>query len=444
MGAATGLGNALRFPALCVTYGGGFLIAYTLCVALVCFPLLCAELSLGKIYSESYKNSLSRLCPRFAFIALSACLNSAVIALYYGLITAQMGRTFLCFAFTGGTGGESFPLLCACGVLGGVCIALICGKQNAMARTGKMCVVCFLSLLLVLAAAAAINGGDLSAVFAVHFGDFLCGGIWADALGQSLLALSLAGGVMPSFARSFGGGFNVTRAAVKICAANVCACFLAAVCALSYPLPFPQGGGIALAHSLYPAVIAAAFPARACGRAFGILFFATLSAVAVQSSLSLFAPIVALAGEKRRGRAGALCGAFSVLLLPVFAANGGEMMNVADRVACSVNAVAIAFAESLIFATPHSMARFRDEIDGFSALSLRFLCPFCCGALALFAACGARFSGLSPASCVCGLICFAAVFSPAAAGIWKNLRDISRFFMRNKVGKGRGQSHKNL
>ena len=48
VGAATGLGNAFRFPALCVSYGAAFIFAYAVALAVVCFPLLCAELEFGR------------------------------------------------------------------------------------------------------------------------------------------------------------------------------------------------------------------------------------------------------------------------------------------------------------------------------------------------------------------------------------------------------------
>ena len=75
LGAATGLGNALRFPSLCFCYGGGFVFAYVLSLVFVCFPLLCGELYLGKRYAQSYHKALRSFSPKLSFLAYSAAIN---------------------------------------------------------------------------------------------------------------------------------------------------------------------------------------------------------------------------------------------------------------------------------------------------------------------------------------------------------------------------------
>ena len=49
IGAAVGLGNALRFPGLCAKYGGGaFLLIYSVALVVLGVPLLNAEIALGR------------------------------------------------------------------------------------------------------------------------------------------------------------------------------------------------------------------------------------------------------------------------------------------------------------------------------------------------------------------------------------------------------------
>lgn len=423
LGAATGLGNALRFPSLCFCYGGGFVFAYLLSLVFVCFPLLCGELYLGKRYAQSYDKALRSFSPKLSFLAYSAAINSAVIALYYGVISAKLGGAFFTFTVSGAAGDTSGLALFGTGALSvSVVWFILRGKRTLMAKTGKVAVFGSLGLLAVLACAVAVNGGNLTAVFRFGFSDLLHGGLWADALGQSLLALSLAGGVMPTFARSFGNNFSVPKNAAKIIGANLAGCMLGAVAALAPSVSVPQSGGVIVALTLYPQVVAFAFNNAVLYRLFGTLFFAVLWLVAIQSACSLFSPAIGLVSEERkRGAVTGLC-FLSLLLLPLFGAGGAEAMNAVDRMACSVNAVIIAFFEALAFTPSGKTASLKRDCGAFTAFLLKTVCPLSCGALALFAACGARFSSFPLYATVCAVIALACVFAPLTVRIarWIN------------------------
>ena len=435
LGAATGLGNALRFPSLCALYGGGFVVAYIVCLALVCFPLLCAELYIGKRYAQSFQKSLSECSPRMSPLAYCAAINCAVIALYYGVISAKIGGAFACLAAIGGVADLSGHWLIAVGALSLFFAWLILrGKPSVMANTGRVAVLSSLSLFAVLCIAVIARGGNALAIFCFAFSDLMHGGLWADALGQSLLALSLAGGVMPTFARSFKEGFAVAPTSAKIIAANLSGCILAAVAALSLSLPVPGEGGVTLALGLYPQVIAAAFSNPVLFRIFSALFFASLWLVAIQSTCSLFSPVISCAEENHRKLAITFCCVLSLALIPLFAANGGAAMQAADRMACSVNAVIIAFLEAVIFLYPRNMPQLKGEIGVFPSLLLRSVCPLACGALALFSACGARFSSFPSYAVACAIISLALVFSPFAVRFAQRLTK----FAKRRIIEGRG------
>lgn len=414
LGAATGLGNALRFPSLCYCYGGGFVIAYVLSLLFVCFPLLCGELYLGKRYAQSYDKALRSFSPKLSFIAYCAAINSAVIALYYGVISAKLGGAFFTLTAVGSAGDTAGLALLGAGAPSLFATWFILrSKRSLMAKTGAVSVFSSLALLAVLAVAALIKRGSLASVFRFDCASLLRGGLWADALGQSLLALSLAGGVMPTFARSFGSDFSVPKSAAKIIGANLAGCLLGAVAVLAQPVAVPEGGGVIVALTLYPQVIASAFGNAVIRRLFGTLFFAVLWLVSVQSACSLFSPVIGLVAEEKRNTAVTGLCLLSLLLLPLFGAGGGVVMNAVDRTACSVNAVIIAFSEALAFTSSGSSSALKRDCGVITVVLLKVFCPLACGALALFAACGARFSAFPPYATVCALISLACVFAPA-------------------------------
>ncbi len=428
IGAATGLGNALRFPSLCFNYGGAFVFAYVLSLVLVCFPLLSAELQLGKLYDTPLNKTLKTCAPKLSWLAYSAAINSAVIAIYYCVICAKLGGAFFAFTSSGEAGDVGGVSLYAAGALSVAAVWFIMRGKNRIARSGILSVIGSLTVLAVLAALVLAKGAGLLNVFGFCFADLRSGGLWADALGQSLLALSLAGGVMPTFARSFDKHFSAPKTAAKIIAFNFSGCLLAAVAALGLSVPVPQGGGVTVALKLYPQVIASAVANPVLRRMFGTAFFAFLWLVAIQSACSLLSPAIGLVKSERRNFAIALSCAASFALLPVLAAKVCAAMFALDRMACSVNAVIIAFFEVFIFNYPRNMPRLTYNSGKITSVLLKLFCPFACGALALFSLCGARFSCFPFYAVAIALSALIAVFAPAFLYAFKAAKErVNRF-----------------
>lgn len=432
IGAATGLGNALRFPSLCFCYGGAFVFAYVLSLVLVCFPLLSAELQLGKLYDTPLNKTLKRCAPKLSWIAYSAAINSAVIAIYYCVICAKLGGAFFAFTSSGEAGDAGGLSFYAAGALSVVAVWFIMrGKPSRIARSGALSVIGSLSVFALLAVAVLAKGAGFVGAFGFRFADLRSGGLWADALGQSLLALSLAGGVMPTFARSFDKHFSAPKTAAKIIAFNLAGCLLSAVAALGLSVPVPQGGGVTVALTLYPQVIASAVANPVLRRMFGTAFFAFLWLVSIQSACSLLSPAMGLIESKRHNFAIALSCA-SLTLLPVLAAKDCAAMFALDRMACSVNAVIIAFFEAFIFNYPRNMSRLTGDLSKIVTILLKLFCPIACGALALFSLCGARFSCFPLYAVAIALSALIAVFMPAILYFIKAGKEWVKKFVRRK------------
>ncbi|MDE6373561.1 MAG: hypothetical protein K2L72_03590 [Clostridia bacterium] len=397
VGAATGLGNAFRFPALCVSYGAAFIIAYAAVLILVCFPLMCAELYVGKGVGRG------RAAKLLSFVMRLAAANSALIALYYGVICSKLGGACLSFAAIGrADGGVLFFIIAAASVIA-VVFLLLGGGARALSRSGALSVTLSLLLFPCLAVAGIVRGKIFSSVdFSVLAG----GAVWADALGQALLALSLASGVMPALARSRGVR-NVPLTAAAITGANFIGCLASACATLPFVTAFPEGGGINVALTVYPQVISAVAPNAAAARFIGFAVYAVLTVVAVHSLCSLALPAVEYASAKVK-RAPLIFCLLAAATLPVFALGDCCVLTACDRMACSVTAIIIALDECLAFAV-------RRNADGKAVkFFIRFACVPACGALALFSLCSARFSGFPPVAVAAAYLALAAV---AACGV---------------------------
>lgn len=399
LGAATGLGNALRFPGLCACYGGAFVIAYAVSLVFICFPLLCEELYFGKRRGDG----------KWEAIVFTAALNSALVALYYGSISFKLvsaGINFLVYGNAEGPFDRSLGAVITVAVWAVVWL-LLKGGAPALSRSGKLTVTLFIFTFGALAAFGAVNGCNrLARLFAFAPSAFARGSLWAEALGQALLALSLAAGVMPSFA-SGDGNLSPVRTAAKIVVCNFAGCLLS----LAATLPFvPEGRTtewLGAAFTVYPSLLRALPVGSGALRISGAALYAVLSAVSVQSLCSLALPLANFfGGTKKFSLLTALC-LSGAALTPAFVSGGCMLMCALDRMACSVNALIVAFAESIYFAS-------RRNVKGVAALALRVVCPISCGFLALFSLCGARFSCFSPPSALCAYLCCVSVFSGGA------------------------------
>ena len=339
VGAATGLGNAFRFPALCISYGAAFILAYALCLAAVCYPLLVAELAFGR------KTMRGAAAGIWSKILCAAAANSAFIALYYGVIAAKLEVASLSFAFSGGadSGGNAL-MFCALLAVLGAAYALLNGGGRALSVSGRLSVGFSLALFSSLAVAGAVRGGAFSSFNTAALKSFA---IWRDALGQSLLALSLAAGVMPTYAKSLPEPFSAKKTAFKIVAANFVVCLLTTLSILPFSVTFSRTVGVLCAINAYSQVIFALFSGF-WARFVGALLFAVLTVVAVHSLCSLALPALTLAAGRIK-RAPLIFCILSACLAPLFSADGMYILAGCDHIACSVNAVIIAVCEGIFF-----------------------------------------------------------------------------------------------
>ncbi|MGN0812501.1 MAG: hypothetical protein ACI4MQ_03215 [Candidatus Coproplasma sp.] len=384
VGAATGLGNAFRFPALCAKYGLSFIAAYALCLALVGYPLLCAELNYGRSINRGKGTGVAGLLMR------AAAANSAVIALYYGVIACKISGACVNFALSSNVDTYGYmPLLTAFFIFPAVFFILKNGS-GALNVTGKISVCASLALFFFLAVKGLSFG-----VAPFNFSTLLCGEVWAEAVGQTLLSLSLVAGVMPSFARTM-PDISVSLTAFKIVAANLIGCIFSALSVCPFCIGLTIEGGISCAFTVYPQVIFSAVNSSVGRRLLGVCVYGVLTAVSIHSLCSLAVPLLS-AFEKKRIISIVLFCALSALISPLLSLNGGEALSCCDRVACCVTAVSVAFLECLLFAK-------RGEGNTVIKALIKVVCPIVCGVAAFLSICSARFAEFRALSLSLGLL----------------------------------------
>lgn len=419
VGAATGLGNAFRFPALCAKYGLEFIIAYAVCLALIGYPLMCAELNCGRGESRFKGGGALSLLMR------AAAANSAVIATYYGVIACRLSGACANYAISANVDTYGYmPYLTALLIFPAVFFILTKGG-GALNVTGKISSCSSLALFAFLALK-----GLFKVVPSPNLACLLCGEVWVEAVGQTLLSLSLAAGVMPTFAKAMQGG-STCIAALKIVAANFFGCVMAALSICPFFYGDSVEGGIACAFTVYSQVVSQAAASLVGRRVLGVCVYGALTAVSVHSLCSLAAPLLLqlknaklFAVNKTVSKinlpALIFC-ALSALFAPVLSLNGGEALSCCDRVACCVTAVGIAFAECLLFAR-------RGGGNALLNLLTKLICPAVCGGVAILSICSARFVGFGALSLTIGALSFAFpilyAFTPLCSRLKKRIKNL--------------------
>ena len=306
-GSAVGLGNIWGFPTQ-VGQGGGaaFVIVYLLCVVFVCFPILVAELALGRRTNSSPVGAFVSLRPRSSWWLVGALgvLTGAGILSFYSVIAgwtiayigfsstssvANDSRSVGDFfqAFTGnGLTSVSLALL----VLSITAGILLGGVRSGIERVTKALMPSLLLLLVVLAIRAFTLPGaaaGLAYYLRPNFGMLSSIDVFNAALGQAFFSLSLGMGTMITY-----GSYLQKSDGIASCAAWVVlldttiallAGFIIFPAGFSIPGFDPGSSGPGLIFEVLPRL----FETIPGGRLFGSAFFLLLTLAALTSTISL-------------------------------------------------------------------------------------------------------------------------------------------------------------
>lgn len=352
-GAALGTGGVLRFPSLCQSYGGAFVAAYAVVLAIVALPLLRAELTAGRRRADAFP--LAALCPLGGAAGGLAAVNSAAMCACYIAVTSLFAvRACTFYAYAGyGCPADIVGAPPVIAVLVAIALAFFLTRSvRTRSAAARIAVLLQGGLTAVLAVRGLAEGGvaRFAAVFAFEPSALASPGLWLSALGQALLSLSLAAGVMPSLAPSMPRRLSSVRAAASIVGANFAGGLLAAAALLPLAGGFQgDGGALENAFVLCPVAIAAAFCDVRVRGLFGSLYYASLTLTSFVSALSLARPAFVWACRaplSRRSAAFMLSALLCALGMP-FAM--GASFDAADGLCCNVVAPVCAALEGACF-----------------------------------------------------------------------------------------------
>lgn len=460
IGAAVGLGNALRFPGQCARFGGGaYILVYFLALVLLGLPLLNAEIALGRKFRAGAPTCFGRIKRGGARLGWSACANSALTAVLYVGLAGWIITMIGCIVPLS-MGGESdsavadyfyaeilrarsdfsishlsLPVLGAL-VLGWFAVFFcLRGGAKGISEAARFTVFVPVILFGLLAARGLFyeNSGEaLSALFTPKASELLNPQMWLSALGQVFFSTSVAVGIMPAYGSYLPEGTNVFSCSIVIAAADFFVSVLSSVvlfttlygCGLQ---SYIGETGIVTAFTVYPVAIVRLFGAYSGVNAFvGVLFYASLSMMAVQAATAMteafLLPFAERTGLSRKKLAAAVC-AVGFALSVMLATDGAvQIVGLADRFINFYNVLALGIAECVILGTSKSLPPLAEEINRFSGrlkmprkpfeLSVKFLTPAILSALCVREIVGVVAGGITTP--LWALIAFGAGLSAVA------------------------------
>lgn len=370
IGSAVGLGNIWRFPYVAYEGGGGaFIVPYLVALLTAGIPLLFLLYAIGHKYRGSAPLSFRRLHRGTEVIGWWQVGISFVIAVYYAVVIAWAIR-YAGFSvnqswgddpegFFGGDflqqSGEFtigvtpvlavfIPLLI---VWIFTLVVLRAGIQKGVARLSQV----FIPVLVVLFVALVIQAlrqpgamDGLNALFTPNWSALLDPQVWVLAYGQIFFSLSIAFGIMVTYAAHLKRKTNLTGSGLVVAFANSGFEMLAGIGVFATLGFMAQASGVQIADVVAEGVGLAfvAFPAIIStmpgGAVIGVLFFVSIVLAGLTSLVSIVEVVLDAVEDKfGLGRTGSVLGVgglMAVISLVLFPTTTGlNLLDVVDRFA---------------------------------------------------------------------------------------------------------------
>ena len=402
IGSAVGLGNIWRFPAVAYDNGGGaFILPYLVALLTAGIPLLFLDYAIGHRWRGSAPAAWRRFRRWTEFIGWWQVLIALIIALYYALILAW-ATNYTIFSldqrwgddaagffgeYTQALGGAdvhvSFDyvpavLISMLVVWLAVIIVMALGVQKGIAASSIIFIPLLVVMFVILVVRSLFLPGaldGLDAFFRPHWGALLDPAVWIAAYGQIFFSLSVAFGIMLTYASYLKKKTDLTGSGLVVGFANSgfeILCGIGVFSALGF-MAQAQGvqidevvaDGVGLAFIAFPTIISEA-PA---GALIGVLFFGSLVLAGFTSLISIVEVVIAAVQDKfglaRIPSTLLVCVPIAVVSTVLFSTTMGlPLLDVMDKWANEYGIVAAALVSSLIVAfVVRGMPTLRDHLN---------------------------------------------------------------------------------
>ena len=305
-GSAIGLGNIWRFPYLAGENGGAaFVLVYLFCVLLLGFPIMLAEVSIGRSTRKNPVGAFKTLAPnsKWKYIGGLSVLTGFAILTFYSVVAGYtLGYIFktLFGSFNNIQNAQQSKLIFNDFVsdpyLVFICLTLFLllngvivykGIEEGIEKWSKgLMPILFILLILLVIRSLTLEGASSGLKFYIK-PDFskINASTVMNALGQAFFSLSLGMGVMITYGSYLSKKDNLVTSVAYVCIFDTLIAFISGLAI--FPALFAMGLSPDQGPSLVFVVIPSIFSSIPGGTYFGTGFFVLLSIAALTSTISL-------------------------------------------------------------------------------------------------------------------------------------------------------------
>ena len=294
IGAAVGIGNIWRFPAMLGQNGGGaFLIPYLIAVFIFAVPLMVLEITMGRHFRGTVVHAFRSVRPAFGILGWLICAIIFLILSYYLVITGWT-LAYTIFSATGtatsfvGFTGSYLPVLF--GIIAVILTGLVvaAGVKEGIERISVLMVpIIVIALVIMVLYCTTLSGfqDGIRFMFTPDFSVLTHADIWVAAFGQAFFSLSVGEGILLTYGAYMAKEQDIARSTLIISIADVFVALLAGL--VIFPIVFSFGlsptAGTELAFTTLPL----AFSIMPAGYLVGIAFFLVLFFAAFTSAVAM-------------------------------------------------------------------------------------------------------------------------------------------------------------
>ncbi|WP_408955999.1 sodium-dependent transporter [Natroniella sp. ANB-PHB2] len=307
-GSAVGLGNIWRFPYVTGENGGAaFLLIYLIAIILIGYPVMVAEMSLGRKTEKNPVGAFKNLAPDTPWWLVGALgvFTGFVILSYYSVI-AGWSMAYIVQAANGFTSEMDFaglfgghissvgePLLWHATFMGITIGIISAGVVKGIQKAVKILMpILFILLVALVFRSVSLEGAGEGLAFylAPDFSQLTWYSL-NEAIAQAFFTLSLGMGAMITYGSYLSKDDNISDSAGYVLGLDTLIAVLSgfAIFPAVFALGLSPDAGPGLTFITLPAV----FAEMPLGTLFGFLFFVLLTIAAITSAISLLEVVVA-------------------------------------------------------------------------------------------------------------------------------------------------------
>ena len=317
-GSAIGLGNIWRFPYMVGQNGGAaFILIYILCVLFLCLPIFLCESVLGRYSQTGTFGAVEKVVPgsRLRGFALVTVITPLIILSFYSVVGGWSIGYFLVSIFEGfdTEAADLFqgistsvwkPIVFHTCFLGITALVVILGVKSGIERFNKVSMpLLFILIVAIVVYSVSLPGSGEGVMYMIK-PDFskISPQTVAGAMGQAFFSLSLGVGTILTYSSYLKKDSKILGSGIGTAAFDLMFALIAgfAIMPAVFAAGLEPGAGPGLIFESLPTVFAAmGASVPLLSRVVSILFFLTIIAAALTSSISMYEVGVAYLVEQK-------------------------------------------------------------------------------------------------------------------------------------------------